>query len=284
MNILLDIEANGFNPTQIFCIVCLDVDTGEVKTFDVENIEEGVQFIQSSTKLIGHNIIGYDIPAIERIYNIDLSHLKIVDTLVLSRLFNPTREGGHGLENWGHKLNFAKGKYGDKENAWDFYTKEMLEYCIQDVILNKKVYDYLKIESKGFSPSSVKLEHQVAKIINTQRQDGFMLDEEKASKLLAHLKEKLIAVEKEVHKTFKPKVNNIRLTPRYTKTGMIAKTASSSEDKNFRLTDYEYKVMLRNKVVTRQIVTPFNLGSRKQIGEYLIDFGWRPKKLSLIHI
>ena len=49
MNILLDIEANGFNPTQIFCIVCLDVDTGEVKTFDVENIEEGVQFIQSST-------------------------------------------------------------------------------------------------------------------------------------------------------------------------------------------------------------------------------------------
>ena len=278
MNILIDIEANGFKPTKIFCIVCLDVDTGELKTFEVDNIEEGVKFIQSSSKLIGHNIIGYDIPAIENIYKIDLSHLKIVDTLVLSRLFNPTREGGHGLENWGHTLNFSKGNYGNKEDAWDFYTKEMLEYCIQDVLLNKKVYDHLKIESRGFSPSSVKLEHSVAKIINTQRQNGFMLDEEKASKLLAHLQEKLVAVEKEVHKTFKPKVNTIKLTPRYTKTGMIAKTASSSEDKNFRLTDYEYKLMLRNKVVTRQIVTPFNLGSRKQIGEYLINFGWRPKK------
>ena len=57
--------------------------------------------LQTATKLIGHNIIGYDIPVVERLGHIDLSDKKVVDTLVLSRLFKPTREGGPWLRRLG---------------------------------------------------------------------------------------------------------------------------------------------------------------------------------------
>ena len=127
MNIVFDIEADGLNPTKIYCIVAQDVDTGDVFTFDNTQLEAGYLFLKSATKLIGHNIIGYDLPALKKVEGIDLSDKKIVDTLVLSRLFKPTREGGHGLESWGYRLGYNKGSYGQSDGAWDAYCEEMLE-------------------------------------------------------------------------------------------------------------------------------------------------------------
>ena len=54
------------------------------------------------TVLIGHNILGYDIPVINKLYDVDLSRNNIKDTLVMSRLFNPVRENGHSLKTWGY--------------------------------------------------------------------------------------------------------------------------------------------------------------------------------------
>ena len=65
MNIVFDIEADGLNPSKIFCIVAQDVDTKDVFTFDNTRLEAGYLFLKSATKLIGHNIIVYDIPAIK---------------------------------------------------------------------------------------------------------------------------------------------------------------------------------------------------------------------------
>ena len=154
-NLVFDIEADGLTPTKIHCIVAMDVDTKDVFTFDNTQLDEGYNMLQTATKLIGHNIIGYDIPVVERLGHIDLSDKKIVDTLVLSRLFKPTREGNHGLEGWGYRLGFKKGDFGEQEEAWEYYTPEMLEYCKRDVLLNHKVYNALKVESKGFTPTSV---------------------------------------------------------------------------------------------------------------------------------
>ena len=206
MNIVFDIEADGLNPSKIFCIVAQDVDTEEVFTFDNTQLEAGYGFLKSATKLIGHNLLGYDLPALKDVEGIDLSDKKIVDTLVLSRLFKPTREGGHGLESWGYRLKFNKGDYGDNQDAWDAYTPEMLEYCKRDVELNTKVYQQLRVESRGFTPTAVNLEHSVAKIIDQQRRNGFELDMRKAMLLVAMFQEKLDATESEVHETFKPKV------------------------------------------------------------------------------
>ena len=281
MNIVFDIEADGLSPTKIFCIVAQDVDTGDVFTFDNTQLEEGYEFLKSATKLIGHNLLGYDLPALKDVEGIDLSDKKIVDTLVLSRLFKPTREGGHGLESWGYRLKFNKGDYGDNQDAWDAYTPEMLEYCKRDVELNTKVYMALRQESRGFTPQSVRLEHAVAKIIDQQRRNGFELDTKKAMMLVAMFQDKLSQVETTVHETFKPKIIKQALYPKYTKSGALSKLGQDFDNRGVRLSDDEWAEMNRTKeYVIRKTSIPFNLGSRKQIGEYLVDAGWKPKNFT----
>lgn len=280
-NLVFDIEADGLDPTKIFCIVAQDVDTMDVFTFDNTQLEEGYGLLRAADKLIGHNIIGYDLPAIKDITGLDLSNKKIVDTLVLSRLFKPTREGGHGLESWGYRLKFNKGEYGANQDAWDAYCPEMLEYCKRDVELNTKVYQQLRVESRGFTPTAVKLEHSVAKIIDNQRRNGFELDMRKAMLLVAMFQEKLDATEAEVHETFRPKVIVDILKPKYTKSGKLAKVSEGPDGKGVRLTDEEYDIMLQtNKSLKRETHIEFNLGSRKQIGEYLVEAGWTPKNFT----
>ena len=280
-NLVFDIEADGLDPTKIFCIVAQDVDTMDVFTFDNTQLEEGYGLLRAADKLIGHNIIGYDLPAIKDITGLDLSNKKIVDTLVLSRLFKPTREGGHGLESWGYRLKFNKGEYGANQDAWDAYCPEMLEYCKRDVELNTKVYQQLRVESRGFTPTAVKLEHSVAKIIDDQRRNGFELDMRKAMLLVAMFQEKLDATEAEVHETFRPKVIVDILKPKYTKSGKLAKVSEGPDGKGVRLTDEEYDIMLQtNKPLKRETHIEFNLGSRKQIGEYLVEAGWTPKNFT----
>ena len=281
MNLVFDIEADGLDPSKIFCIVAQDVDTMDVFTFDNTQLEEGYGLLRAANKLIGHNILGYDIPAIKNIAGVNLYNKKLVDTLVLSRLFKPTREGGHGLESWGYRLKFNKGDYGSKQDAWDAYCPEMLEYCKRDVELNTKVYQQLRVESRGFTAQSVNLEHDTAKIIEQQRRNGFELDMRKAMLLVAMFQEKLDATEAEVHETFKPKVTVEILKPKYTKSGKLAKVAEGAEGKGTRLTDEEYDIMLASdKPLKRETHIEFNLGSRKQIGEYLIEAGWTPKNFT----
>ena len=282
-NLVFDIEADGLTPTKIHCMVALDVDTKDIFTFDNTQLEEGYNMLKSATKLIGHNIIGYDIPVVERLGHIDLSDKKIVDTLVLSRLFKPTREGNHGLESWGHRLDFRKGDYGEQEQAWEYYTPEMLKYCERDVVLNHKVYNALKVESKGFTPSSVRIEHQIAKIIDQQRNTGFLLDIKKAMSLVAMFETKLFELEEEVQKDFQATIEKQILTHSYTATGQVSKIAKDQHGKGVRLTDEEYLhfTMYQNpKPIIRKTEIEFNLGSRKQIGEYLIKAGWEPKKFT----
>ena len=67
------------------------------------------------------------------------------DTLVLSRLLNPSLEGGHSLAAWGQRLGFPKGEFSD----WDGgLTTEMETYCIQDTLVTQKLYEVLINELK----------------------------------------------------------------------------------------------------------------------------------------
>ena len=280
MNLLFDVEADGLDPKVLHCIVAIDVDNNDLYSFDNTEIDEGIELLSKADKLIGHNIIGYDIPAIKKVTGIDLSHIKAVDTLVLSRLFKPTREGGHGLESWGYRLGFNKGNYGQTDGAWDAYTPEMLEYCRNDVLLNLKVYNALKFESKGFTAQSVRLEHSVAKIINDQRENGFVVDQRLAMTLVAQFEEKLAEIVQQVQEVFKPKVSTQLLTAQFTKSGKLSKLAKDQDGKGIRLSEDEWFALslAPSKPLKRETIVEFNLGSRKQIGEYLIQFGWKPKK------
>jgi DNA polymerase I-like protein with 3'-5' exonuclease and polymerase domains len=274
MELVFDIEADSLTPTEIHCIAAVD-ENDKQYTFDIidGNIEEGIEFLSKADKLIGHNIIGFDMPAIQKLHGVNLWHKdKVIDTLVLSRLLNPVREKGHSLAVWGNKLGVAK---STPPEDFTNYTKETLKYCIQDVVLNKVLFEQLKKESVGFSMDSINLEHQVTYILQQQQENGFMFDEKKAMLLLADLNCKIKETVEEVHATFKPKwVDNKLVTPKLKADGTLSKVGLSEEEYNARVTTRDTKPFMRKNL------QEFNLGSRKQIGEYLIEFGWKPTRFT----
>ena len=102
-----------------------------------------------------------------------------------------------------------------------------------------------------------------------------MLDEQKATMLSSKLQSKMATLEQQVHQTFKPKwVDDRLITPKFNKDGSLSKVPKLTDEELIKVKATDYKPFMRQKWVE------FNLASRKQIGEYLIDFGWKPKKFT----
>lgn len=104
-------------------------------------------FGETDAIYIGHNILGYDLPALEKVYGLDLDILTF-DTMVFSRLLYPDRTGGHSLDNLS---NGAKIKFND----FSRYSEEMRVYCEGDVKENAKVLGRLcrELSNRSDSPS-----------------------------------------------------------------------------------------------------------------------------------
>ena len=271
MQLVFDIETDDLNATLVHCIVAQDLDTEEIYKFPPDKLQEGYKFLSTADTLIGHNIIGFDIPMVHKFSDVDLSFIPVIDTLVLSRLFNPAREGGHSLEKWGYKLGYHKIDFSDYLN----YSEDMMNYCVRDVELNTAVLKELRKESKGFDKQSIELEQRVSEIIKQQEVNGFKFDTQHALLLLAELREKKQAIEDEVHNTFKPKwVDDKLVTPYIKKDGDLSKRGLTDDEYNRCISTQDMNPFMRQQLVD------FNLGSRKQIGEYLIDFGWKPDRFT----
>jgi len=295
MKLIFDIEANGLlkhqltenikqEATKIWCIVAID-ENNTLYTFKPGKIKEGIELLKAADTLIGHNIIGFDIPAIKNLYGVDLyEHCSIIDTLVLSQLCNPNRDKGHSLKAFGGKINFTK----DEHEDFTMFSQEMLDYCIKDVRLNKKVYDLLLLESFSFSAEAIQLEHDTRRIVCQQIENGFAFDYKKASILLAELTQRKSEVEGKVKETFKPKETEhtilLNVKENQLADGSYSKKMGYDHfnKKRTQLSEDE-KELVKSGCVTsfkRIQITEFNLGSRKQIGEYLIEFGWKPNRFT----
>lgn len=120
-------------------------------------------------------------------------------------------------------------------------------YCIRDVEVTCNLYKHLTDEftKKGFSQESIDLEHKVASIISEQERNGFKLDLPFATCLLADIKGKMAGIYEQMQERWPPVV-----TPRFHKT--------------------------HGRPIQDSVDT-FNPGSRKQIGEKLMELGWKPK-------
>jgi DNA polymerase-1 len=203
MKVILDIETDGFNPSKIHCIVAKDIDTNTIIIFDPERMYSFKNWAKDVDTFIMHNGLSFDAPVLNRLLNAEILPGNIIDTLILSQLFNPIREKGHGLKAWGEKLNMLKG--GEGVNFL-VYNKAMLDYCIQDVHITHAVYNELKKESKGFSKESIDLEHDIRLIIDQQEKNGFAFDIRKAQELLAKLKDDIYDLEQWSLEEFDPTI------------------------------------------------------------------------------
>ena len=234
---IVDIETDSLQPTKIHCIVTRDLKTEEVQVWDSTNLDKFKSWTTTVDKFVMHNGVSFDAPVLNRLLNTNIKLNQIEGTLIMSQLFNPIREGGHSLNSWGERLNYPKWECKD----FSTYTKDMLEYCKNDVELTAKLYEKLAEESKKFSSYSITLEHKIRAIIDQQENNGFALDIQKAIGLLARLSDEANKLELWSKKEFEPTVIALKTKTKY---------------------------------------VPFNIGSRQQIANRLIERGWKPKQFT----
>ena len=233
--VYIDIETDGLNPSVIWVACCRHNGVTEV----ICNEEDFKAYVEGKeeAKWVFHNGIGFDVPVVARLWNFTFPRNSIVDTLVLSRLADPSKSGGHSLRNWGNILGFPKGDHSD----WSRLSEEMITYCMQDVEVTQAVHEKLLKELQGFSQESQDLEHQVAWCTMDQERNGWLVDQRKCYDLLGIFKERMNVIQDELQETFPPIVEQ----------RVSEKTGKQLKDK----------------------VTVFNVGSRDQIATRLATKG-----------
>ena len=167
--IIFDLEANGLlhDATSIHCIAYDDGELPEIQSFNDECPGKGmsspvvraIQYLEQASVIVGHNIIGYDLPLITKLYPFFKPVGTVIDTLLLSRLYHPRLNeldksknwphmplqlyGRHSLEAYGYRLGEYKGGFG-KTTDWKEWSQEMQDYCEQDVAVTKKLCDHFR--------------------------------------------------------------------------------------------------------------------------------------------
>ena len=270
MRVFLDVETTAITnllPDRIFLIVCKD--DKQITYFKEDELDKFSSYIGRYDEFVGHNIIGFDAPVIKKIIGVDLHEKgKVIDTLVLSRLFDPVREGGHSLKSFGERLKFGKLDFKD----FSEYSDEMLEYCIRDVELTERVLGYLIKHNPDFSREAIRLEHDIARIITQQENNGFLFDVTKADLLLGKLREKINEIEQKVRERFIPLPTFVKIVkPRYRKDGSLSTVGLNSLGQGWESVVGDFSLIEMKE---------FNLGSRQQIARYLRYFGWKPTKFT----
>jgi len=164
---VFDIEGNGLLEAVDKIWTMQFKQVGSDYWFKPDNDNDLRDFIRENrdSTFIGHNVFGYDLPVIEKVwgirYTLDSWHgepVKFADTLVMSQYYSPDLYGGHSLESWGEegRLGVSKIKYrdhlialgimkGDEPNGheFSFYHPDMELYCKTDVKLTEKLYLHL---------------------------------------------------------------------------------------------------------------------------------------------
>ena len=254
---------------KIHIVVTKDLDTNEVNVW--KEASQLREYLKDATLIIGHNVISFDAPILNRLWKTKIRLKNVQDTLILSRLLDPSREKGHSLEAWGESLGIPKinyraiwlwlndfpGEVISKEEKvadgieFDYPHMGLMEhYCVRDVEVCARLYNHLlmELDSKGFSQESRELEHKVAAIIAEQERNGFKLDTVYATCLLIDIKGKMAGIYEQMQHRWPP---------------------------------YEVpRVSEKTGKQLKPLLVTFNPGSRKQIGEKLIELGWKPKKFT----
>jgi len=230
---IVDIETDAIKATKIHCIVARSLSSDKEKVWIGDECQQFAGWSRQIDEFIMHNGISFDAPILNRLTGSSIRLSQVRDTLIESQLYNPIREGGHSLEAWGDRLNFPKGECNDFRT----FNEDMLQYCIRDTKLTRKLAHKLSAEGKMFSSRSYELERKVRAIVDQQEKNGFAFNIKEAIMFLSKLEDEQHKLEQQAEEMFEPT-----------------------------------EVVLKTK--TKYI--PFNIASRKQIAERLIEKGWKP--------
>lgn len=268
---VIDIETDSLDAKIIWVMCAKNVKTKEEKT--LTNYAEIRNFIQGELArgciFVGHNILAFDAPVLNRLAATRITSVRLVDTFLLSMLYSPSLRGGHNLDAWGERVGERKIFFKDFSHLSD----EMIKYCLQDVRVTCKVYERLtaRMRQIGFSEDCVKIEHLAWRNIQKQRKNGFKFDQPRAHTLFAELRGLEEEIKGQIYHAFPPILTELRT---YAKA--FKRDGQPTVDYERHLEQYP-KIKLNDEgTYTVFDWVEFNLGSPKQRVEKLLELGWEP--------
>lgn len=297
VTLYFDIETNGIEDfttlsdlKQVHCLSVYNPQQKRMVTFDGKGIPEGLRCMDQAGYICGHNVVGFDLPALKKLYNYTPKP-RILDTAITSRVmhsdlrgldmlrkdFPKEMWGSHSLNAWGHRMGgVSKIAY---EGNFERFDEDMQKYCERDVIVTYTLAQYLKKLEPDVRMLSI--EHGFAHVIRKQELRGFCFDEARAMAFISHLTQLRAEVKDKLQVMFPPRVEEMR-TPKgwsLTLDGDITIEAETKGKLKEMLKDMDMVQALANKAVKMDNKTkaiPFNPGSRDQIAARLVDLGWEP--------
>ena len=275
MKLIFDIETNGLyqDVTTIWCIAIKTLPEGITEVLWGDSIPLALDRLRTADELIGHNIIGYDLPVIKKLYPDFKTDAKLTDTFVLSRLLHPDIDmagngssihKGHSLASWGSRLGFPKGDHSD----WTKLSGEMLSYCKQDVEVTAKLLTRLKDDMGGWDWSkAIGIENKIQEVISQQEINGWQFDAEQAKQLIQRLTTSSEDLAFEILQQL-PK----KLVPKAT----VTKPFKINGELTVQALKYCPPTMNIKGEFSAFDYEEINLNSEKQIKDILLQRGWVP--------
>lgn len=232
---VLDIETNLNHDTIWMVGLYLPLSGKSIVCTNRDELSDALSEIDT---VIGHNLTGFDLHVLEKVWGY-VYFGRVLDTLVMSRLYCPDIEGGHSLEACAERAGRDLKSSFDKEDFDKGLTDEMIKYCLDDCRATWSVFQDLrnKLQSEKFSQESIDLEHDVAFIIAQQIRNGVCFDFDKACEIYTLQQKRMEEISSQLQELFPPIV-----------------TERWSEKTGCRLKDH---------------VEVFNVGSRQQIAKRL---------------
>jgi len=201
---VFDIEANGLldTVTKFHCANFRDLDGKLTASFRPHQAKEMLEHLDTVDVLIGHNIIGYDLAVLRKLFQYEYKGKK-VDTLVMSRLLNPKRilpvsavnrkAGPHSLYAWGVRVGVDKPEHED----WENFSEAMFHRNVEDTKINVKVYKALMKEAHGKNwRNAFLLSFKLFEFLHEQEEYGWMFDSVYARKQIDALNRKIARIDK----------------------------------------------------------------------------------------
>lgn len=281
---MIDIECNALDdPDQIWLIVCKDIDTGALHIFrnvtqDQKEKERFYEFVRRVNCWVGHNVLGYDLPILHKLLGVDIRDV-VYDTLIISKLVDYSRDGGHSVEQYGVEFGIPK-QHNHYVNFFTKWSQELEDYCVRDVEITHRIFDkYHRIISNPDWDKAIRLEHDFQRVVNSLHTNGFGFNTQRAQNLLEKVTEELKELDHEILRAFPARTELVReYTPKLTKHGTLSRV-SVPRSLGADLSQYSEGAsfsLIRWK--------EFNPSSHKQIIGVLDGAGWRPVDKTATHI
>lgn len=292
--VCIDVEADGLldTITKIHCAVAISLDRKQVWRFEPHQMEEFKEFLDTVDVWIGHNIIPYDKPAIKKVLKYEYKG-KLVDTLIMSRLQNPHRAPPfhaenkkeamkvHGLYAWGVRVGIDKPEI----ERWDEYTPAILHRCEEDVKINLAVFDELKKESQGQDWKSAHLmTFKLFENLTKQEEAGWLADVPYIKKSIGLLDHWIVRIDNILDKVIPVTYDILESKEKIADGGarrwvkeVFLKSGKYSKQVT---THYGDRIAGDAHLVagpfSRISYRPIDLGSAKEVKDWMLSEGWEP--------